>query len=137
MQHEPWCFSELSPRILLCLRSNQRSPAVCWLLIGREGGRCDGHGEQTRDFSNHPTNVINILKFLSCIDSICSVSPLDYSLWSLVGFSVFVFCFVCFGGSFDVMSGPSRGFVGEVTPQKCSQLGVTIYNTGRAITEGK
>lgn len=30
---------------------------------------------------------------------------------------VFVLFFrVCFGGSFEVMVGPSRGFVGEVTP---------------------
>lgn len=45
MQHEPRCFAELSPRILLCLLSNQRSDAARWLPIGREGGRCDGHGD--------------------------------------------------------------------------------------------
>ena len=33
------------------------------LLIGREGGRCDGgdDGEWTEDFPNHRINVINIL----------------------------------------------------------------------------
>lgn len=43
----PWRFS---PRILLCLLSNQHSALVCRLLIGRRGGRCDGHAEQIPDF---------------------------------------------------------------------------------------
>lgn len=63
---------------------------VCWLLIGREGGRCYGHGESTRDFSNHPTNVINIRNFVPCFDSVCSLRCLDGSLWTFWCFLRFV-----------------------------------------------
>lgn len=77
-------------------------------LVAKEEDATAG-GERIFDFSNHPSNVTNVLEFVSWVVWVMT-------LGTGVGLGIFASRFVCFVGSCDVMSGPPHCSEGEVTP---------------------